>query len=411
MGEKVYIIDATNRDGAQTSRMPAPKLAKTMLNLYLDGMGIRQSEIGFPVLKHEVNYINANLELADRGTIRRLRLSGWLRATPEDIGLAVANCPGLRHLNISLPVSRNMVRAKFRGAKTFKNIIELLVSSVSEAKARGINTVGIGAEDASRTEFDRLVEFALAGKEAGADRFRYSDTVGIEEPLSMYQKMKDLAREINMPIELHCHNDLGMAVAVSVSGARGALDGGVDAYINTVINGYGERSGNCDLVSALLAMLHSPALKNNLALDPVTDLTKAWELASYASYAFNMPIPANQPGVGANVFAHESGIHVDGILKDAGSYELYRPEDVGRGAALSVETGRVITTGAYGGLKGFRHVCAKLGIQFGGDEDARRALGLIQYANLHTQKPLTDDEIRFVSEYPDIAAKIMTVSP
>jgi isopropylmalate/homocitrate/citramalate synthase len=411
MGEKVYIIDATNRDGAQTSRTPVPKLAKTMLNLYLDKMGIRQSEMGFPTIKHEANYINANLELADRNAIMRLRLAGWLRATPEDIDLTFANCPGIKHLNISLPTSKNMIRAKFRGAKTWKNIIELLVASVAEAKVRGATTIGIGAEDASRTEPDRLVEFALAGKKAGADRFRYSDTVGLEEPLSMYQKMKDLAREINMPIELHCHNDLGMAVAVSVSGARGVIDGGVDAYINTVINGYGERSGNCDLVSAVLAMRHSPALRESLALDPATDLSKAWELASYASYAFNTPIPVNQPGVGANAFAHEAGIHVDGVLKDSSSYELYNPEDVGRGAPLSVETGRIITTGAYGGLKGFRHVCGKLGIHFSDDETARRALSLIQCANLHTQKPLTDDEIRFVAEYPDIAAKIMTVNP
>jgi isopropylmalate/homocitrate/citramalate synthase len=411
MGEKVYIIDATNREGVQASRTLIPKLAKTMLNLYLDQMGIRQSEIGFPTLRHEANFINANLELAEEGAIRRLRLAGWLRAKPEDIDLSFANCPRMRHLNISMPTSKNMIRTKFRSAMTWKNIIESLVASVARAKAQGALTIGIGAEDASRTEPVRLAEFALAGKEAGADRFRYSDTVGLDDPLSIYQKMKDLAREINMPIELHCHNDLGMAVALSVAGARGVIDGGVDAYINTVINGYGERSGNCDLVSTLLAISYAPALKESLSLDPVIDLSKAWRLASYASYAFNTPIPINQPGVGANVFAHESGIHVDGMLKDSHSYELYDPADVGRGEPLRVETGRIITTGAYGGLKGFRHVCVKLGIQFSGDEEARKVLNLAQYASLHTQKPLTDDEIRFVAEYPDIAAKIMTVNP
>jgi homocitrate synthase NifV len=411
MDEKVYIIDATNRDGVQAARTLIPKLAKTMLNLYLDGMGIGQSEFGFPTLRHEVNYINANLELAARLAFRRLRLSGWLRGTPEDVDLAFDNCPELKHINLSLPTSKNMIKAKFRGGKTWKNIVESLIEAVTRARDRGALRIGIGAEDASRSEPERLVEFALAGKEAGATRFRYSDTVGLEEPLSIYQKVKDLAREINMPIELHCHNDLGMAVAVSVSGARGAADGGVDAYVNTVINGYGERSGNCDLVSAILAMKYSPALRQRLVLDPSIDLSKAWELSSYASYAFNTPIPANQPGVGANVFAHESGIHVDGMLKDVHTYELYDPAEVGRGGTVGTETGRIITTGAYGGLKGFRHVCAKIGIQFDGDEEARRILGLAQYAHLHTQKPLTDGEIRFVSEYPDIAAKIMTVSP
>jgi isopropylmalate/homocitrate/citramalate synthase len=411
MGEKVYIIDSTNRDGVQASRTPIPKLSKTMLNLYLDEMGIRQSEIGFPTLRHETNFINANLELAEEGAIRRLRLSGWLRATPEDIDLAFGNCPGIKHLNICLPTSKNMIRAKFRGGKTWKNIIESLVSSVARAKAQGAITISIGAEDASRTETGRLAEFALAGKEAGADRFRYSDTVGLDDPLSIYQKMKDLAREINMPIELHCHNDLGMATASSIAGARGVIDGGVDAYINTVINGYGERSGNCDLVSTILAIRYASALTESLTLDPAIDLSKAWGLATYASYAFNTPIPINQPGVGANVFAHESGIHVDGMLKDSHSYETYDPADVGRGEPLSVETGRIITTGAYGGLKGFRHVCGKLGIQFSDDEEARRVLNLAQYANLHTQKPLTDDEIRFVAGHPGIAAAILTVNP
>jgi isopropylmalate/homocitrate/citramalate synthase len=411
MEKKVYIVDATNRDGVQASRMLIPKLAKTMLNIYLDRMGIWQSEMGFPTLRHETNYINANLELAAAGAIKNMRLEGWCRAVTEDIENAFLNCPGIRHLNISIPTSKTMISAKFQGRKNWKNIIELLVEAVTVAKSRGLMSLGIGAEDASRTEPDRLIEFALAGKKAGADRFRYSDTIGLEEPLSIYQKIKSIARETRMPMEMHCHNDLGMAVAVSVSGARGAIEAGVDAYIDTVINGYGERSGNCDLVSTLLAIKYSPSLKGSLLPGSNIDLAQAWSLSSYASYAFNTPIPVNQPGVGANVFAHESGIHVDGVLKDIRSYELVNPGDVGRGKPLSVETGRIITTGAYGGMKGFRHVCGRLGIEFCDDDAARRALELVQYANLHTQKPLTDDEIRFIADYPDIAADILTVTP
>jgi isopropylmalate/homocitrate/citramalate synthase len=411
MKGKVYLIDVTNRDGVQTSRILLPKLAKTMLNIYLDDMGVFQSEIGFPTLKHELNYINANLELVKLGAMKRIHLEGWCRAVPEDVELTFANCPDLRHLNISISTSEIMIKGKFQGKRSFADVITSLTMSVKAAKALGALTVGVNAEDASRTSLDRLIEFILAGKEAGADRFRYCDTLGTDDPITIHDRVKALAMAGKFPIEMHCHNDLGMAEAVSVAGAQGALEGGVDSYINTTINGYGERCGNCDLVSTILALKYSQGLQDKLPLDENIDLKKSWKLGRYASYAFNLPIPINQPGVGANAFAHESGIHADGALKDRRNYELYDPEDVGRGEPDLLETGRIITTGAYGGIKGFRHVCDKLGIHFKDDLEARKVLELVQYANLHTQKPLTDDELRFVATYPDVARKLMTVNP
>ncbi|MDI6728337.1 MAG: homocitrate synthase [Thermodesulfovibrionales bacterium] len=408
---KVYLIDVTNRDGVQTSRILLPKLSKTMLNIYLDEMGIYQSEVGFPTLKHEVNYINANIELAKLGVIKRLHLEGWCRAVPEDVKLSFKNCPGLRHLNVSMSTSEIMLRAKFMGKKSWKDILKTVKESVKLAKELGAETVGINAEDASRTEIDRLIEFALAGKEAGADRFRYCDTLGADDPITIYERIKALSVATKFPIEMHCHNDLGMAEAVSVAGAQGAIEAGVDAYINTTINGYGERAGNCDLVSTILAFKFSHGIKDKVPLDEHVDLTKSWKIAKYASYAFNLPIPINQPGVGANAFAHESGIHADGALKDRRNYELYDPEDVGRGEHELVETGRVITTGEYGGIKGFRHVYSKLGIEFHDDSEARKILDLVQYANLHTQKPLTDDELRLIAHYPEVVRMILTANP
>jgi len=408
---KVYLIDVTNRDGVQTSRILLPKLSKTMLNLYLDEMGIYQSEVGFPTLKHEVNYINANLELVKMGAIKRIHLEGWCRAVPEDIELTFKNCPDLKHLNISTSTSEIMIQGKFQGKKGWDDILKSLVEAVKVAKAHGVETLGVNAEDASRTELQRLMDFLLAGKEAGADRFRYCDTLGADDPITSYERIKTLATATKFPIEMHCHNDLGMAEAVSVAGARGALEAGVDSYINTTINGYGERCGNCDLVSTVLALQFSRALKERAHLDEHVDLKRAWKIAKYASYAFNLPIPINQPGVGSNAFAHESGIHADGALKDRRNYELYDPEDVGRGEPVISQTGRVITTGAYGGIKGFRYVYDKLGIHFKNDTEARRTLELVQYANLHTQKPLTDDELRFIASYPDIARRVLTVCP
>lgn len=411
MNNKVYLIDVTNRDGVQTSRILLPKLAKTMLNIYLDEMGIYQSEIGFPTLKHEVRYINANLELARLGAIKRIHLEGWCRAVPEDVELSFNNCPDLQHINVSMATSDIMLQGKFQGKKTWKDILKSLTDSVKLAKSLGAQTVGINAEDASRTELSKLIEFILAGKESGADRFRYCDTLGTDDPITIYERIKTLALATKFPIEMHCHNDLGMAEAVSVAGAQASIEAGTDAYINTTINGYGERAGNCDLVSTILALKFSHGLKDKLPLDVHVDLKKAWKLARYASYAFNLPIPINQPGVGANAFAHESGIHADGALKDRRNYELYDPEDVGRGEPELSETGRIITTGEYGGVKGFRHVYSKFEVEFHDDNDARRILEIAQYANLHTQKPLTDDELKLIASYPDVVREILSVCP
>ena len=241
--------------------------------------------------------------------------------------------------------------------------------------------------------------------------FRYCDTLGYEDPKTTYDRIYKIAREIQMPIELHFHNDLGMAVACSVMGAKAAIDAGVDAYINTAINGMGERAGNADLVSCLLAILKSAGFSNKYQIDPNIDLSKAWKLAKYTSYAFGVPIPINQPAVGDNAFAHESGIHADGALKDRRNYELYDFEELGRGEPEIIETGRMITTGEYGGIKGFRNVYDNLEIEFKDEHEARNILELARYANVHTQKPLTSSELRFIYYYPDVAAKIMTVSP
>jgi homocitrate synthase NifV len=391
--KNIHHIDVTNRDGVQTSRILLSKLAKTM-----------------PNLKQEVNYINANLALAKKGVIKNLRLEGWCRAVPEDIETAFKNCPEIKHLNISISTSDIMIEGKFQGRKTWKDVLNSMVEALKVARQLGAESIGVNAEDASRTNIDNLIEFALAAKENGGDRFRYCDTLGADDPITIYERIKKIAEATKFDLEMHCHNDLGMAEAVSVAGAQGAVESGVDAYINTTINGYGERAGNCDLVSTILALKYSHGFEDKVHLEDRVDLKKSWKIARYVSYTFGLPIPIAQVGVGANAFAHESGIHADGALKDRRNYELYDPEDVGRGMPEMLQTGRVITTGEYGGLKGFRHVYENLGIHFRDDRQARKILELVQYANLHTQKPLTDDELRFIAENPKEVSKILTVS-
>lgn len=411
MANLIRIIDVTNRDGVQTSRLGLAKLEKTIINLMLNEMGIFQSEFGFPTTRHETNYLNANLELAAAGVLAPIKLEGWMRAIPADIKAAFSLVPELKHINISASTSKQLIEKKFAGKKTKADVCADMTASVGLGRELGAESIGVNAEDASRTDLDFLIEFAARAKATGANRFRYCDTLGYDDPFTIYERVKTIASQVKIDIELHCHNDLGMVVACSVAGAKAAIDAGVDAYINTTVNGMGERAGNADLVSVLLAVLKSSGYAGKYRLDPQIDLSKSWQLAKYASYAFNVPIPINQVGVGWNAFAHESGIHADGALKDRKNYELYDYEELGRGEPEFIETGRMITTGEYGGIKGFRNVYEKMEIEFNNDEEARNLLDLVRYANVHTQKPLTERELRFVACYPEIARKIMTVTP
>jgi homocitrate synthase NifV len=406
----IYIIDVTNRDGVQTSQLGLAKLEKTMINVYLDRMGVFQSEAGFPTTNHETSYLQGNLDLAEVGAIKRLRISGWLRAIKADIELAREMVPNLEHINISISTSPQMINGKWKGKKSLGDVLNMMTEALARAVEMGFTTVGVNAEDASRTGIDDLVRYCRAAKEAGATRVRYCDTLAYDDPFTIYDRMKTLAEEVGIDLEVHCHNDLGMGVATSIAGAKGAIDGGVDAYVNTTVNGIGERAGNADLLSCLLAVKKSAGMEGRYKLDPSIDLKQSWRLAKYAAYAFDVPISVNQVGVGRNAFAHESGIHADGALKEARNYELYDCEELGRGEPEIIETGRMITTGAYGGIKGFRNVYDRLEIEFHSDEEAREILDLVRLANVSTQKPLTEDELRFIADYPDQARKILTLT-
>jgi isopropylmalate/homocitrate/citramalate synthase len=408
---KIYFIDVTNRDGVQTAKLGLSKIEKTMINIYLDEMGIFQSEFGFPTTRHEINYLRANLELVEMGVIKSLRLEGWIRAIREDVELTFRNVPEIKHLNLSISTSDQMITGKFQGRLTHEDVIREMTDAVDAARACGARTIGVNAEDASRTSIDYLVEFALAAKEHGADRLRYCDTLGYDNPFTIYDNGRILAEKVGMPIELHCHNDLGMAVANSLAGAMGVIDGGQDAYINTTLNGIGERAGNADLVAVILAAKKSKDAAKRYELAGSIKLKHAAKISKFASYAFDVPIPINQPGVGANAFAHASGIHADGVLKDPENYELYNYEELGRGDPIKVETGREIIAGQYSGISGFGHVMGKLEVTFKNREEANEILELVRYANVESHKPLVEDELKFIAQYPQIAKKLLTMTP
>jgi homocitrate synthase NifV len=260
----IHFLDVTNRDGVQTARTGLSKFGKVMVNFYLGRLGVAQSEIGFPFLFHEVPYVRACLALAEAGAFGDLRLSGWCRAVPADVEAAVsvqAGGVGLRHYNLSISTSDQMIAHKFRGKLDRAAIINEMTAAVAVARAavrraggaQEAGSIGVNAEDGSRTDDGYLLEFALAARDAGASRVRYCDTIGGDSPGRIRERFAKLASAVGIPVETHCHNDLGMAVANSVSGALGDLDAGQDAWINTCVNGIGERAGNADLLSCILA--------------------------------------------------------------------------------------------------------------------------------------------------------------
>jgi isopropylmalate/homocitrate/citramalate synthase len=394
----IHFLDVTNRDGVQTARTGLSKFGKVMVNYYLGRLGVMQSEIGFPFLFHEVPYTRACVALAEAGAFGSLRLSGWCRAVVQDVESAVPL--GLRHYNLSISTSDQMIAHKFRGKLDRGKIIEEMTAAVAAAKAGGAETIGVNAEDGSRTGDGYLLEFATAAREAGASRIRYCDTIGGDSPGRIRERFGKLASSIGIPVETHCHNDLGMAVANSVSGALGDLDAGQDAWVNTCINGIGERAGNADLLSCILAFSHAFGVAENVAIGDTLDLSWARRFGLWASYAFGQQLPPAWPGVGRNAFAHESGIHADGALKDRANYELYDDDTLGPFPHdWYAREGRVVLTGEYGGKAGFRHVLDGLGIAVAdGDEDL--VFSLVQLCASATGKPLTDDELRVISQYP-----------
>jgi citrate (Re)-synthase len=393
---RIHFLDVTNRDGVQTARTGLSKFGKTMVNFYLGRLGVAQSEIGFPFLFHEVPYVRAQVALAQAGAFGELRLSGWCRAVAADVEASVPL--GLSHYNLSMSTSDQMLANKFRGKLDRDAVIREMVAAVTAAKQAGVTTVGVNAEDGSRTDDGFLIEFALAARQAGADRLRYCDTIGGDTPGRIGERFATLAGAVGMPVETHCHNDLGLAVANSVAGALGDLEAGQDAWINTCINGIGERSGNADLVATILALTHGFGVAEQVEIGDKLDLSWARRFALWAGYAFGQPVAINQPGVGRNAFAHESGIHADGALKDHRNYELYDEELLGPFPDdRHAHSGRIVLTGEYGGTAGFRHVMEELGIEV---TDEALTFTLVQLNNAATGRPLTDDELRLTAAYP-----------
>jgi len=305
----VYIDDTTLRDGEQTAGVVFANEEKIHIARMLARVGVHQIEVGIPAMGGD-----------EKETIKRIADLGlpasilaWNRAVVEDVQKSL-DC-GVDAVAISISASDIHIKHKLQRDRQW--VLDSVKRATEFAKKHGLY-VSVNAEDASRADRQFLVEFGLAAKEAGADRVRYCDTVGILDPLETYERVKSLVDEIALPIEMHTHNDFGMATANAIAG----LEAGA-TYVNTTVNGLGERAGNAPLEELVMALQYCAGISLGIR----TSLFR--ELSEYVALASGRPLPAWKPVVGGNLFVYESEGRASGVVRDPATYEIFLPGEVG----------------------------------------------------------------------------------
>ena len=321
IADQINLFDTTLRDGEQAPGIALTPSEKIKIAEKLDKLGVNTIEIGFPIVSE-----------GEKETARKLskcglnaELCGLSRALKKDVDAVLDSNLNYIHTFIGTsPLHRDY---KLRMSK--EEIIEKTVDTIEYAKDHGL-TVEFSAEDATRTELDYLLKVYKAAEEAKVDVINIPDTVGILVPITTKELIRQLKPNINVPLSVHFHNDFGLAVANSVI----AIEEGVK-QAHLTVNGIGERGGNASLEEFIMT------LKIAYGIDLDVDTTKLYNLSDFVSKITGFNLSPNKPIVGKNAFAHEAGIHVQGILKNSSTYEPIPPELVGqsRKIALGKHTG------------------------------------------------------------------------
>ncbi len=368
----VIIDDTTLRDGEQTAGVVFSLSEKVAIARMLDSMGVQELECGIPAMGiAEQNSIRA---LVDLGL--NARLITWNRAVIPDIRASM-EC-GISAVDISLPVSDIMIHHKIH--KDRKSVKEQLKTALGFAKDNGLY-VSVGGEDASRANLDFLVELMRITRELGGDRFRFCDTLGILDPFAMYEKVKTLRTAVpELDVEVHTHNDLGMATANAIAGVRAGA-----RFVNTTVNGLGERAGNAALEEVVMG------LKLACGIDTGIATHRFCEISRFVGKASQRPVPDWKPVVGEKVFSHESGLHADGVLKNPLNYEIFDPAEVG--------LRRYLVLGKHSGTNALIERYREIGITLS-KKDAASLLELVRTAAQRMKRPLDNDDLRTLLDAP-----------
>ncbi|MBE9059859.1 homocitrate synthase [cf. Phormidesmis sp. LEGE 11477] len=360
----IYINDTTLRDGEQAAGVVFGLEEKVAIAKFLDAIGVQELEVGIPAMGQiEAQSIRA---IATLGL--NAKILGWNRAVIADIQASL-NC-GLKRVHISIPVSDAQIQVKFQGR--WNAMLLQLRDAINFAKDHGLE-VSVGGEDSSRADEQFLVDAAQFAQEWGAFRFRFCDTVGILDPFTTFEKVQRLVAALEIPVEMHTHNDLGLASANALAGVRAGA-----GSINTTVNGLGERAGNAALEEVVMALKHIYGIKLGIHTQHLLELSRS------VAKAVNCPVPPWKAIVGKNAFAHESGIHAHGVLADPTTYEPFDPIEVGRQ--------RQFVVGKHSGRHLLNQVMQGAGMRFESAQ-SQSVLDAVRDRATQLKRSLTVDEL------------------
>ena len=347
MSEKVYIFDTTLRDGEQVPGCKLNTKEKLDLAVRLEELGVDILEAGFPV--SSPGDFESVHQIAK--TLKNTVVCGLSRAVQNDIEVAAAALKPAKRFRIHTGIGTSDLHIKYKFNATREEIIERAVNAVKLAR-NFTDDVEFYAEDAGRTENEFLARVIEAVVKAGATTLNIPDTTGYCLPYQYQEKMAYLSNHVKgiekAILSCHCHNDLGLATANSIAGVMGGA-----RQIECTINGLGERAGNTSLEEVVMVINQHKDLGyytqiNSTLLNPIS---------REVSEVMRMPVQPNKAIVGANAFSHSSGIHQDGFLKEAQTYEIINPAEVG------AEDSKIVLT-ARSGRSALAHRFQKLGHQF-----------------------------------------------
>ena len=317
--EFVEIFDTTLRDGEQVPGCKLDSTTKLEIAKKLDQLGVDVLEAGFPISSPGDFKSVENISKL----VKNARVCGLTRAVKKDIDVAAEALKSARRPRIHTGIGTSESHIRYKFNSTPEKIIERAVAAVSHAK-KYVDDVEFYAEDAGRTENKFLARICEEVIKVGATVLNIPDTTGYCLPEEYGQKIKFLKENVvgidKATLSCHCHNDLGLATANSIAGVQNGA-----RQIECTINGIGERAGNTSLEEVVMILRQHPYLN----LDTRIHSQKLYETSQLVSYSMGMPIQPNKAIVGANAFAHSSGIHQDGVIKKRETYEIIDPKDVG----------------------------------------------------------------------------------